>query len=111
MLRFIFKQTVLGIFLVLMVPVTPSHASPPGLDPWGEWKEANALYDSKKYDEALQNLQTHPRNDFSFYYNLGTIHLRLGHLGPALAYLEKANHLHPHDSEIQSNLALARSDL
>lgn len=67
------------------------------------------LYSQGKIEEALKFLQEHPDTDTSYYYNLGTLHLKLNHTGQALAYLEKAHHLRPHDPDILYNLSEARS--
>ncbi len=72
---------------------------------------AKTLFDAKKFDAALEELQRSPKDDPLYYYNLGTIYYHLGRNGNALAYLEKANHLKPHDGDIQHNLALARIKL
>ncbi|OFZ53081.1 MAG: hypothetical protein A2428_02550 [Bdellovibrionales bacterium RIFOXYC1_FULL_54_43] len=79
---------------------------------WGNWAEARALYDSGKPEEALRAFLNHPDpENASYYYNLGTLSFRLGRIGAALAYFEKANRLRPHDPSIQHNLQLARSTL
>lgn len=70
-----------------------------------------SLYASGKYEEALQALRSHPAESAQYFYNIGTIHLRLDQPGQARAYLEKANALRSHDPEIQNNLQLARSAL
>jgi tetratricopeptide (TPR) repeat protein len=75
------------------------------------WKDANSLYQDQKYEEALHAMRSHPKEDSTYYYNLGTISYRLNHLGYAVGYLEKANRLHPHDPDIQHNLSIARSEL
>lgn len=86
-------------------------ADPPGSPAWPQWQEARVLYDTGKYDEALAALRAAPSEDASFYYNLGTIYQKLGQLGPAVAHLEKANRLRPHDPDIQYNLKLAKDAL
>jgi hypothetical protein len=70
-----------------------------------------SAFDSGNYDEALRQLMANPSDDAPYYYNLGTTYLKLGKPGLALAYLEKANHLQPHDIGIQQNLQLARTSL
>jgi hypothetical protein len=78
---------------------------------WQDWQDLKNLYDSQNYEAALKELQAHPQENSHFYYNLGTIHYRLGHPGTAVAYLEKANRLAPYDPDIQYNLTLAKSVL
>jgi len=86
----------------------PAHWS---TDPPNEWNDAHLAYDSGKFDDALHSLQDHPREEPNYYYNLGTVHFKLGHPGLAVAYLEKANRMRAHDTDIQNNLATARNEL
>jgi tetratricopeptide (TPR) repeat protein len=97
----------LGVFLAALLLPAPLPARAAS----GEWQELNALYSTGKFAEALAELQSHPGSSAEYYYNLGTVLERLGRLGHALAYLEKANRLRPHDSAIQHNLQLARNAL
>ena len=57
--------------------------------------------------EALESLKQHPTYDANYFYNLGVTYGKMNQVGLATAYLEKANHLRPHDPEILSNLKLA----
>jgi tetratricopeptide (TPR) repeat protein len=75
---------------------------------WAEWESVKTLYDSLKYREALEALQSKPSEKANYFYNLGTIYYKLVDMGPAVAHLEKANRLQPHDPSIQANLALSR---
>jgi tetratricopeptide (TPR) repeat protein len=68
-------------------------------------------FNSGKFESALQQMQAHPQDDGTYYYNLGTVLLKLGKTGQATAYLEKANRMQPHDVAIQQNLLLARNAL
>jgi tetratricopeptide (TPR) repeat protein len=74
-----------------------------------DWQEAKSLYEAGKFDEALQAFQTHPNDTAQYFHNLGTVYYRVGQPGRALAYLEKANSLKPHDPETQHNLHLAQA--
>ena len=75
------------------------------------WEETKGLYDSYRYEEALKSFLDHPENNAAYYYNLGTLYYKLHNLGASVAYLEKSNHLKPHDPDIQFNLTLARMKL
>lgn len=81
------------------------------LTQWGEWEGAKNLFDSQRFQEALQALQEKPLESPNYYYNLGTVYYKLTQIGPAIAYLEKANRLRPRDSDIQHNLSIARTVL
>jgi len=79
---------------------------------WGSWKDARALFDAGRYEDALQAfLRQQAPESSSYYYNVGTTYYRLGRPGAALAYFEKANRLSPHDAEIRHNMALARKSV
>lgn len=73
--------------------------------------EALELSQAGKIEEALVVLKTHADQSATYYYNVGTLSMQLGHSGEALAYLEKAKKLKPHDSDIQQNLNIARASL
>ena len=78
---------------------------------FSEWNQAKQLHDTQHFDEALKELQTHPQDNASYYYNVGTLFLQLKKPSKAIAYLEKAYRLQPHDPEIQANLALAKEEV
>jgi tetratricopeptide (TPR) repeat protein len=93
---------------ILAIAIAPAHAAK---TPWGSWEQAKSLFDSGKYEEALESLKSHPSDEASYFYNLGTIYNKIGRVGTGVAYLEKANRLEPHDPAIQRNLSLARVEL
>lgn len=105
-------RSALCLFLVLFAvdfssPNLVRAAEPSAL--WSDWQEAKSFYDSGRWSDAAAQLLAHPRpNDSSYFYNLGSTYLKIGNLGLALAYLEKANRLRPHHPDIQNNLGLAR---
>ena len=78
---------------------------------WGAWEAAKNLYDSQKFQDSLIALQGKPLDNANYYYNLGTSYYKLTQIGPAIAYLEKANRLRPHDSDTRYNLSIARAAL
>jgi hypothetical protein len=71
----------------------------------------NSLAQAGKYEEAYQLFQKKPPTTALDLYNLGTLALRSGHIGPAVANLEKADHLGRHDPDIRHNLEIAHSTL
>jgi tetratricopeptide (TPR) repeat protein len=73
--------------------------------------EVQSLYEAGNYDQALKVLRAEPKQSAQYFYNLGTVSMKLDHPGEAVAYLEKANALSPHDAQILQNLQLARSAL
>ncbi len=74
--------------------------------------KANNLYQQEKYEEAIKLYNQIIDNDYvgpELYYNLGNAYFRLGKLGYAILYFEKALKLAPDDSDIQYNLKIANA--
>jgi hypothetical protein len=69
------------------------------------------LESAGRFKDAIEVLKSAPTYDATYFYNLGILHGKSGTPGLAVAYLEKANHLKPHDPEIQRNLNIARKGL
>lgn len=76
-----------------------------------DWEEIRNQYDSGNYEQALQLIDQVEDQGHHYYYNLGSIHFRLSHIGLAVAFLEKANHLYPYDPDTRHNLKLAQNAL
>ncbi|MDR3605898.1 MAG: hypothetical protein P4M08_00795 [Oligoflexia bacterium] len=76
-----------------------------------DWNSVQSLARSGKAEEAYQLLLKRPQTNATDYYNLGTLALQAGHVGPSIAYLEKANFLKHHDPDFLHNLELARGAL
>lgn len=70
--------------------------------------ESHSLYDQGKFSEALETLEKHGLQSAQDYYNAANSLFRLGKLGKALAYYEKANALSPGNDDIEQNLTLTR---
>ncbi len=64
-----------------------------------------------KYKEAIALLQQNPTYDANYFFNLGVLFGKDQQAGLAVAYLEKSNHLRPHDPEILKNLKIAQPQL
>lgn len=75
------------------------------------WEEVKTLSDSGRFDEAIARLKANPSESFEYYYNLGTLSLRSGLPGPAVAYLEKASKLKASDPDARQNLETAKAAL
>ena len=67
---------------------------------------ARALYDAGKFQEALDTLTQAGLGSAADYFDAGNCYYRLGKLGQALGYYEKANALAPGDDDIRYNLKL-----
>jgi tetratricopeptide (TPR) repeat protein len=97
--------------LVISTPGSADNSTRDASSSWNDWQEARTLFDAGKYEDALREFQLHPSESAQYFHNLGTVYLKLGQPGPAIAYLDKANHLRPHDPEIQQNLKIAQTSL
>lgn len=75
------------------------------------WQNVEDLYQAGRYEDALKFLEANPSENAHYYYNLGTLNARLDNKGLAVAYLEKAHQMKPHDSDIQHNLKISRAAL
>lgn len=108
---FVFMQLLVSLLCFLFSSFAFTDQSKLTPVQWGEWESARQLYDQGKFDEALKDLQAHPKEIANYYYNLGTIYFQLNQSGKAVAYLEKANRLVFHDPDININLRIARNTL
>ena len=75
---------------------------------------ANEYYKNNRYQLAIEEYNKLLLDGFegtSLYYNLGNAHYRLGKVGYAILYYEKAFKLSPNDEDVTHNLALAKLNL
>lgn len=73
-------------------------------------RRGNEFYQAKNYNkaiEAYENLAEQGYEGTELFYNLGNAYYRVGKLGFAILYYEKALKLSPSDEDAQHNLALA----
>lgn len=68
-----------------------------------------ALYDQGKYQESLDLLQKNGVRSAADFYNAGNCYYRLGHIGQAMSYYQKAATLAPGDDDIRYNLKLVEA--
>jgi len=75
------------------------------------FRNANALYESGKYEEALSIYKDAADGVESgnLYYNIGNCYFKLKSLAEAVLYYERAKRLIPGDKDLESNLAYAKS--
>lgn len=73
--------------------------------------KANSYYSSNQYPLALdlyQEIAASGMISFDLYYNMGNSYYRMGQIGSAIRYWEKARRLEPRNSGVNHNLAVAR---
>jgi len=77
-------------------------------------RSGNELYKNNQYQSAIDEYDKLIKNGFegaSLYYNLGNAHYRLGKVGFAILYYEKALKFSPGDEDAKHNLALAKVNI
>lgn len=74
-------------------------------------QKGNEFYKNNQYQLAIDEYNKLIKQGYegtSIYYNLGNAHYRLGKIGYAILYFEKALKFSPSDEDIKHNLSLAR---
>jgi tetratricopeptide (TPR) repeat protein len=78
------------------------------------FEKANELYKEGKYREAIEQydrILSNGRVNGALFYNLGNAYFKLGSIGYAILYYEKAMDYLPRDTELKENIAFARAFL
>jgi tetratricopeptide (TPR) repeat protein len=73
--------------------------------------KANSYYSSNQYSLALdlyEEIAASGTVSFDLYYNMGNSYYRMGQIGSAIRYWEKARRLEPRNSSVNHNLDIAR---
>jgi tetratricopeptide (TPR) repeat protein len=101
-------QRILFSILFLFLSSTAVGASNPTLE-----SGINA-FQLQKYDDAKQaflGLLGDPSWRFAALYNLGNVAVRQNHLGEALGFYTRAQHINPHDRDTQDNIKFVLNGL
>lgn len=104
---FILPALLLAAFIIL-----PAYAQSTG-QPTDIMLRANQLYEAGQFADAAtlyRKLLNQGFEDSRIYYNLGNARFKQGDLGRAILNYRQAQNLAPRDTDIQTNLALARSE-
>lgn len=76
------------------------------------FNKANKLYHSKEYEKAIvlyNKIYNKGYVSSSLFYNMGNAYYRIGKLGYAILYYEKANKIELNDEDIKFNLKIAKA--
>lgn len=76
--------------------------------------KGNQLYRNSNFEGAIESYEKVLSSGFessSLYYNLGNAYYRIGKIGYAILYYEKAHKLSPGDEDINHNLAFVNSKI
>ncbi len=74
--------------------------------------KGNEAYQNKEYEKAIENYNTILNENYvstALYFNLGNSYYRIGKLGRAILYYEKALKLSPDDENTIYNLSIAKA--
>jgi len=77
-------------------------------------KSGNELYKNNQYQSAIDEYNKLVKQGYegtTLYYNLGNAHYRLGKVGFAILYYEKALKFFPGDEDAKHNLAIAKLNI
>lgn len=96
--------TALLLWGTLPTPCQAASSSP-------AWDKIHSLAAAGNIAEALELAKGREPKDATYHYNVGTLYFRLEKFGLAVAHLEKADRLRPHDPDIRVNLVLSRDSL
>ena len=111
MKRFIAVVFVLPALLILAMSSSALAQSPSDVQ---LMVVANDLYTSGQYSEATdfyEQLSRQGVHNWALYYNQGNAHYNQGDIGPAILSYLRAQRITPRNGALQSNLALARSQV
>lgn len=100
--------------LIFFVILAPFFVHADENDSIGDYKKAVENYYNKKFEEALNvflKLAENKSDNGYLYYDLGNTYYKLGKLGAAIQYYEKALRSIPRDSDLKTNLKMVRSKL
>ncbi len=92
----------LGFLLIALTWAPASAADTPSFE---------SLATVGNLNEEIAAARESAPQDATYFYNLGTLLLRSGQIGPSVAYLEKARGLNPIDPAISKNLDAGRASL
>jgi tetratricopeptide (TPR) repeat protein len=78
------------------------------------FQKGNKFYQNGNYSESVQIFESIVEKGYegkSLFYNLGNAYFRMGKIGLAILYYEKAKKLSPSDDDINYNLTFANSKI
>lgn len=76
------------------------------------FEEGNMAYNEGDYSTAISNYEQILENgqtSSALYFNLANAHFKINNIAPSIYYYEKALQLDPNDSDIKTNLEIART--
>lgn len=105
------RFTWLWVFLIFFLPALSMGKGPIEKSLEELFFEANQAYRDGRFQDAVKgyrSLVEHGLENGHIYYNLGNASLRLGDLGKAILFYERAHLFIPRDADLRFNLSFAR---
>lgn len=112
MKRNLLSITIIGLMMFVGLAAAINYLSADNAIDAEAISVANQLYESGRYQEAGQvyeQLLSQGAEYSSLYFNLGNTYLVQGDYGRAILNYQRAGRLDPRDTDIKTNLAIARS--
>lgn len=102
------------IIIASAVSLWPGRSVHASTDPGTLFSDSLAQYEAADYDGSARTIELMTASGdagANLYYNLGNSYFKQGKIGRAILSYERAGFLAPRDSDINSNLKLARSKI
>ncbi len=99
------------LLVLMLIGVSTAQTEKP-IDSNKLFYSANSMYEKREYQKALEEYSKALEpgiENWQSYYNMGNCYFKLGKLGRAILYYEKARRLMPQDSDLKANLNYANS--
>lgn len=99
-----------GLLVLEIIAVTASLHAQLEAGAYRLFDEGNVLYQQEEYSTALEKFHQIEEQGLvspALYFNLGNTYYKLGQIGRAVLYYERALRLAPRDDDVLANLAIA----
>lgn len=106
------KKVPILLALLLMSAFSFVRAEEPVKDENRSFYTGNVYYEKKDYAKALENYRAALNMGIesgNLYYNMGNTYLKLGKIGYAILFYEKAMRLIPQDGDLKSNMVYVKA--
>jgi tetratricopeptide (TPR) repeat protein len=107
-------KAIILAFMLIRISTIGHCEEEKALDQQQVFYMANTFYAERNYPKALESYQSVLNSGLengALYYNMGNCYFKMGKLGYAILYYDKARRLMPQDSDLVSNLSYAKQQL
>ncbi|MDD3905193.1 MAG: tetratricopeptide repeat protein [Candidatus Omnitrophica bacterium] len=106
------RKIIFATVAVFLIIVSAVSAEEKALDPNKLFYSANSLYEKRDYEKSLEEysrILDMGKTSGPLYYNMGNCYFKMGKLGYAILFYEKARRVMPQDGDLKANLDYAVS--